>query len=410
MADRKNFYFNQGLKEEELDAAFDGVENALWNVVKDLKLYGLAAGGAVTADPGDTECTVGAFLGYDKLGRRLYLATDLVVDYSTDTLGAATVPSSGQYRWITIVARFGRNTSDSRTDGAGASLKFTNAEALVSTGDSTAANVGKLQVLSGVQNAVAANAVRPAAGANDVIVADLLLSDTGIALAADVSTARTDRLVYRSSAAPGSSTSYDGSTRYVLFHETMADGDYGAKVRMYGNGGGALVITTNAQWNGVTQRWTADSGLYFGMKLTFGQASALRLERRTDVGSPWTDQEHNAAGWDGKFEISQGVTDGFVEIDGKGEILGDGVTSALWAWTGAKVAGGIIYGGHVNFRRKLLAAPSSATFSTPSGWVDLNVSAGPASLDYAHEEGAVMSFTPTSNGPASICRLVTTIV
>jgi len=408
--DRRDFYFDQPLKENELDDAFAGAESAIWNLIADLKLYGLVYGGEVTPSVGVSQCTVKKFAAYDKLGRRLFLANDLLVDYTNDTLAAATVPSGGHFRWITIVARFGRNVSDARTDGAGGSIKFVQAEALNSTGDSTPGNVGKLQIISGVEAATANAAVRPSAGTNDVIIADLLLDDTGIAVVGSVSVTRSVRLALRTTGARETVTGFESATGdYVLLRESSADATGNKSVRTYlesGSTEAGLVFTVNAKWDGTTALWTADAGGSFGIKVTIDH-NGLMIQRRSTTTGTWTDAFDNAGGWDKTFSIG---CDGYTTITGNGDITGRGTTSAEFGLEGSKDPSANYYGMIVNFRRKLAAAPSSITFSAIPGASDVNIAAGPFATGVITEEGAFIDVQPGIAGQFSCARHITTVV
>lgn len=176
---RKNFYFEQILKENEVDAAFDDAENALFDIVRDLGLYGLMSGGYIAAIGGTPTCNVSAFVGYDKLGRRLSWAGPTLVDFTNDTAGSPTIPAAGKFKWITLVARHGYLPSDARTDGNGDPINFVLTETVSKTGDSVSASAGKLQIIAGVDAATINAAVRPSVGSNDIIIADLILNDIG---------------------------------------------------------------------------------------------------------------------------------------------------------------------------------------------------------------------------------------
>src|SRR6185503_14265448 len=130
---RKDFYFRQPLKENELDDAFTAVENSEWNIVKDLGLTGIASGGGVVPDGSTPTCSVADFRAYDKLGRRLAW-TVASVDFTNDTAGTPTIPAAGQFRYITLVARFGRSLSDGRTDGNSDPIDYQQDETISATG------------------------------------------------------------------------------------------------------------------------------------------------------------------------------------------------------------------------------------------------------------------------------------
>lgn len=122
MADRKDFGFKQKVKSTELDAAFDGLEQADWNIATDIGLFGILDGMVVTQNAPVADETVDASapgISYDQLGRRVRYGTDQDVDVSEDVNGVPTeVITAGKVKWVSLFIRFKRLASDKRTDGA----------------------------------------------------------------------------------------------------------------------------------------------------------------------------------------------------------------------------------------------------------------------------------------------------
>jgi len=346
MSDRKDFFFGQPLGEADLDGAFDQQEQALWNFATDLGVSGLITGGQTDImgsgeEINPTEVRVKPFRAYDKLGRRLFSTDDILVDISTATDGSSTLPASGDWRWVTIVARFGRVLSDSRTDGLGSPVKFNKAEALVSTGDTNSANVGKLQVLKGTALAISSGQpTRPTIGANDVLICDLLVQEGGISTAGDISTARTDRFALRTSPSPSNADLFEFTPTYQLLWEACNDEADGTKGRIYmAPRGSGLVFTYNARWNAATQLWQADldddfAGVGVASKIALGPRG-IDIHRRQNAGTDWTDNTRDPAGWDSLLSFESTGENAFAVLDGHGNLTGNGTSfsfSSVYGW------------------------------------------------------------------------------
>jgi len=243
-----------------------------------------------------------------------------------------------------------------------------------------------------------------------VIIADLLLDDTGIAVVGSVSVTRSVRLALRTTGARETVTGFESATGdYVLLRESSADATGNKSVRTYlesGSTEAGLVFTVNAKWDGTTALWTADAGGSFGIKVTIDH-NGLMIQRRSTTTGTWTDAFDNAGGWDKTFSIG---CDGYTTITGNGDITGRGTTSAEFGLEGSKDPSANYYGMIVNFRRKLAAAPSSITFSAIPGASDVNIAAGPFATGVITEEGAFIDVQPGIAGQFSCARHITTVV
>jgi len=97
MANRRYFYFKQRVTDAELREAFDGPEGAVWNLAKDMGVFGVSTGGSVAEESPVTGLRVvvdGPMIGYTQDGKRVYVSTDQIVDCSVDYLGNPTVPTN----------------------------------------------------------------------------------------------------------------------------------------------------------------------------------------------------------------------------------------------------------------------------------------------------------------------------
>jgi hypothetical protein len=178
--DRLDYYFRQKVTEAELDDGFAKAEAADWNMVVDADLTGIHYGLACSeqAVPNMTVLmTAGA--AYDATGRRIRIPANQNVNCAADYNGiSTTVANPGNERWLSIFVGFGRNLTDARTDGNGATVYFSRAETF------------ETRVVAGVE-AASGLATRPSLDAARILVADVLLinGQTSV-LNADISTTR----------------------------------------------------------------------------------------------------------------------------------------------------------------------------------------------------------------------------
>lgn len=127
MANRRNYFFDQLVQEDELDAGFDGLENADWAMIVDTGLVGVASGLGVSQHSPTPDLTVDVAIGagYDKQGRRLGVPSLQVVNLAVDSNSVSTsVLNVGQSKIVSVFLRFRRAESDPRTDGNAVGLYF----------------------------------------------------------------------------------------------------------------------------------------------------------------------------------------------------------------------------------------------------------------------------------------------
>lgn len=127
--DRRDFYFKQPVTESELNGAFDAVEQAIWNIMTDQDLIGIAQAmqGAPTSPVATLNVTVsGPGFAYDGSGRRLTVSGSLdTVDCSKDFNNVTTaVAGAGNEKWLAVFIHFTRALSDPRIDGNSNSIFF----------------------------------------------------------------------------------------------------------------------------------------------------------------------------------------------------------------------------------------------------------------------------------------------
>lgn len=404
MANRKNFYLHQFVSEVELDDSLKDMEDADWNQMKDLGQYGITTGFTAGVDPGGASFNVNVLAGaaVDKLGRRLASAIDILQDVSMDTAGNPTIPSAGNRRWISVYARYGRDLSDSRTDGLGNTVHFEHDEVLNSLGNGdldngdpdTAAGVGKLLVVAGTEDLTSSPLpARPALHADAILLADVLYTDGDANInIGQISTARAERFSLHFDAALPQSTESGELTgvKYALILEATG------KNRIYMSTDG-LVFTHNAKWLPDTREWNRDVvgdmskiHLYAGGIKMYGSASALI----DDVS------------WATSFNLGINPSTGgpFMQLATDGTFLQEGTSHAMTGVYFQANAAADPHGTFFAYNIPFGVAPSSVTMA-PVG-VDANVvSEGFTGLN---EYGGEFHVTPNAaNTLTTAMRLVT---
>lgn len=127
MADRRDFYFQQLVTEGEIDGAFDGLEQADWDLASDVGIFGIISGLVATQHSPVADLSIdltGPGRAYDASGRRIYVATAQTVSLATDENGVSTDPGDGKDRWVAVFVRFDRALSDERVDGNSQAVYF----------------------------------------------------------------------------------------------------------------------------------------------------------------------------------------------------------------------------------------------------------------------------------------------
>lgn len=131
MAARRDFYFGQLVTDTELDAGFDGIEQAVFNVVADFGLSGVDSGLAVVqhSPSPNLSVDVASGVGYDPLGQRCQVPSTQTVDVSQDFNAVTTAVSTpGNSKILSLFLEFKRALSDTRTDGNNDTISFVHNE------------------------------------------------------------------------------------------------------------------------------------------------------------------------------------------------------------------------------------------------------------------------------------------
>lgn len=188
--DRTQPFFRMRVGAADVVEWFDDVENAIWDVMKDTIGWGFLTGGAVVehSPTPDLSVDVGQFLGYDQLGRRLYLASGdapEVVNCAIDEVGATTaVTTPGNEKTLALFVEFDRKLSDPRLDGNGVTVQYQVDEWF------------KVNVVQSAEAAVGTS-VPPPLRNDQILIADVVLiyNQTAI-LNADIDQSRKEDFVY----------------------------------------------------------------------------------------------------------------------------------------------------------------------------------------------------------------------
>jgi hypothetical protein len=126
MASRRDYYFRQKVTEAELDAGFNGLEQADFNLAIDHELTGITTGLTVS-EAAAPDLTVDVALGtaYSKQGERIRVSGTQNVDCSQDDSGTpTTVAVPGNTKVVSVFIEFDRSLSDPRIDGNSLTVYF----------------------------------------------------------------------------------------------------------------------------------------------------------------------------------------------------------------------------------------------------------------------------------------------
>lgn len=164
MAHRKDYYFRQKVTEAELDAGFEGLEQADFNLAVDHDLVGIVVGAGVSQKSGTPNISVdvaGPGVAYSKQGQRISFGPTQNVPVNLDDSAASTaVGSSGNEKIVSVFLEFDRTLSDPRIDGNSVTVYFDRAESF------------RFSVVQGAE-ATAGSAVPPALSSSKILLADI---------------------------------------------------------------------------------------------------------------------------------------------------------------------------------------------------------------------------------------------
>lgn len=180
MASRRDYYYRELVTEAELDAGFEGLEDADRAMVTDLAVVGVYTGlGVAQAGAPNLSVDVGGGTSYDQDGQRCRVPATQNVSVATDSNNQpTTVAGVGNERWVSVFLVFDRSLSDQRTDGNSNTVFFVRDESF------------KFTVVQGAE-APLGTATRPGLLASGILLADVkLVHNQTQVLNADVSVTR----------------------------------------------------------------------------------------------------------------------------------------------------------------------------------------------------------------------------
>lgn len=161
MANRRDYYYRQKVTESELDAGFDGLENADRAMMSDHELYGIVEGLIVSQHAGTPDLTVdvAAGIAYSRQGERIQVPALQNVDVAVDSNSLTTdVSSPGNSKIVSVFLEFDVALSDPRLDGNSATVFHQRDESFT---------------VVVVQGAEGVSPVPPSLNANRVLLADI---------------------------------------------------------------------------------------------------------------------------------------------------------------------------------------------------------------------------------------------
>ena len=399
--DKHNYFFGEVLDEADVDQSFTRAEDGINARALDGRTPGVVTGCRLYAyalDNNSFSVEPGIVLGPE--GERINIRTagpDSVGGYvSVDSDGNPTDPGPGNYRWVTICARFGRTMLDPQTDDLANTIYTTltdswNAHGLDYMTDGTQSSneasdggfavdnfglsLNGFYVVAGPADTIGNPLTFASLPVDAVILADVLVSDGDIGsplLDSNISYMRQQRsaaLHTSPIAFPALGGEFDPQFPRTLLWEVPGTH---TKCRAYAGPLGVEFVN-NASWDSVAGLWTADDPGYDATRLTV-QTYGLLLEQKhgPDSFTPW-DDTFGLSGWDKNFLIGGGPQNGAAEIDMAGDFLGSAATTGYIALalgtnstiTSARTA--------IQFPRAFFSAPSSVTLGSPQS--ETNVSA-----------------------------------
>lgn len=219
--DRKNFFHGQAVQYGDLNGAFDQVVKRFRDFFVDTGSNGVAktpyrSGTAemtvIEASTPNMTTQVLKGAGYTREGDRVDNQTTSIVNCAIDKDGNATIPSSGNQRWLSVFAKQTFDTNDPRLDPVNSGTVNFNKDAIAA-----------FEVVAGVE--AASNPTRPSLRDDATLLADIIItSATTQIINAMIDTTRKDLFTLRS---------------------TIMQPDYALQMPL--NFGGSSVVPVNTQ-------------------------------------------------------------------------------------------------------------------------------------------------------------------
>jgi hypothetical protein len=180
VSNRLNWFYDQEVTEQELDLAFDYMETADHNMMRDLGFRGVFEGNFGVAptippsfnvrvsgmyNPGPYDPNLPPGIGISKTGKRLYGDVPADVNCLVDEDSQAiSMPAPGNEKYVSIFVAHTYGESDPRQDGNNQTVNFKKTETV------------KYNVVGG-QEAALGTATRPLTRSDELLIADVKLTN-----------------------------------------------------------------------------------------------------------------------------------------------------------------------------------------------------------------------------------------
>ncbi len=402
--DQRNWFFGQVVNEADLDEAFTRVEAAINAARFDGRTAGVLTGCQVYARTFDNNTygvNPGVVIGPS--GERILIRGTPGPDgpvggyITTDSDGNDTAPGAGNYRWITIAARFGRTMANSENDDLSNAVftKLTdswNAAGLDNETDATQAanqaldggyqldNFGFCSTgflcVAGPADTIGNPLSYGSLPSDAVILADILYTDGdlgNVLLDSAISFARRQDSAMETNTAYPPALGGAVNVRHLLWSVDSLT----YKTRFYATDDG-LEITSNAVWDPINLVWDQDDGAYYSQRVRFWLGGLFIDSQKSGILPYWPDLAPDPTGWQNTVEISNVTNEEnhHSKIDMTGNIVGNGVQTGYVNWGGTLTGTFSNPGGFaaIQFPRKFASVPSSVTLGS-AGPNETNISA-----------------------------------
>ncbi len=436
---KRHWFFGEVLDEANFNGQFDNVEQDGRSRALDGMSPGIVVGANLTAYAGDNNSFLvapGVVIGPS--GERIVIRNDgnladtggfLTIDID----GASTSPGAGNYRWLTIVVRFGRTLATAETDDLSNTV-FTdlqdswNLNGTANANDiSQSANqavgahgtsvdggyavdhgglsLDAFAIIAGPTALIGDPLTYPTIPDDAIILADVLYTDGDegtVLLSSAISYART-QVSYATSPSGLGFPADSGSPFPRLLLWEIENANY--KTRFYRSQYG-LEITVNARWDAEAVWWVPDLNTFQATRFTQGPGGFIFELRYDTSAGHWQDLYTSVAGWDSFQSLAPAATHGVSFADFSGNMRGNGVQSgyvSLAAGSGSPITTAVT---SIQFPRKFTSTPSSVTLSgAGSAGTELNVSS--VSTTNLRTEGCDFVVNMTGTGAFTARRVYT---
>ena len=353
--DKRTFFSMQNVQPDELNGLQTAIQTAISRNNYETLGYGVVYGmglGPTSPNTMAVKVTKGVALYNPNLvvssdivadiaASRITLSADLNKTLTVDYSGSPTSVTSGQERWLALVAVPAVVNSDPRTDGSGAAVNFVNTEA----GDVYVVKGTSAPVGSGAK--VGASTVR----ALGVRLGDILISSSTSIITDPASFDLSLREQVLRLLHPDDDGNGNGAQASLFWQSfRSASGDGHGIVRAYtvraiaGGPPAGITITLNTYWDPTQKLWIPDSST-----TSAGPCMALRFQSNGFLFTQRTQGVSTYTGWvdtaDGNWcDVTSPGNDDSMLMSALGLKLFGNAKSALFQSNGVAVASGGAHG------------------------------------------------------------------